>query len=173
MEDIVIAGIMIFLLVFVVTTLAADVLSAHAALVANTQLLARVAVDRQHTFLEWVQGSTDSNNVWVVLRNRGGHKLAGYSHWDVVLRYYTNGGSYYVKWLPYRDGAPTVDEWTVEGIYLDASASAQEYYDAGILNPGEYIRIWIAVQPPPGANAPKLFALCTNVGSCIEATFAQ
>lgn len=173
MEDVVIAGIMIFLLVFVVTTLAADVLSAHATLVADTQLLARTVVDRQQTSLEWVQGSTDGNNVWMLLHNRGARKLAGYSRWDVVLRYYTNGGTYYVKWLVYRDGAPGVDEWTVEGIYLDESASRSEYYDPGIVNPGEYVRIWAAVQPPPGVNTPKLFVLCTDGGSCVEAVFTQ
>lgn len=173
MEDVVIATFMIFLLIITMSAMAAELLNVHGTLVYDVRVAADEIAERQHTTLAWVSGTTDGNNVYVVLYNAGTYKLAQFERWDVVLHYYTASNAYFVKWLPYRATAPTTDEWTVEGIYGDQATSTPEYYEPGIFNPGEYIRVWAAVQPPPKANSPKYFILCTTSGACVEGTFSQ
>ena len=77
----------------------------------------------------------------VSLSNRGQTAIANFDQWDVIVQYYDSHDDYYVKWLPYVTGTPGDNQWTVEGIYLDAEDETPEILGPGILNPGEEIQV--------------------------------
>jgi len=86
----------------------------------------------------------------VALANSGQTKLNDFSKWDVIVQYYDDGGSYHVRWLPYIDGALGDNEWTVEGIYLNAGSQTPEVFEPEILNAGEEIAVDVRLNPAPG-----------------------
>jgi len=88
-----------------------------------------------------------SSNIFdLFLRNSGQVKLSSFSKWDVIVKYH-NRGSYYVTWLPYVDGSPRDNEWTVPGIYLCSENLTAEVFEPGILNPGEEMIIQAKLKP--------------------------
>lgn len=97
----------------------------------------------------------------VYLTNSGRTKLADFSKWDVIIQYYAQGGVYHVKWLPYTSGAPDNNQWTNNGIYLDAIA---EVFEPNILNPGERIVIRAKLSPAVGTSTTNLVVISTPNG---------
>jgi len=87
-----------------------------------------------------------SNRFNLSLRNSGQVKLSSFSKWDVIVKYY-NSGNYYITWLPYVDGNPGNNEWTVNGIYLSSENLTDEVFEPGILNPGEEMIIQTELSP--------------------------
>lgn len=83
----------------------------------------------------------------VSLRNSGQVKLASFSKWDVIVEYYGHDGGYYITWLPYVDGTPGSNQWTVEGIYLSSENLTAEVFEPGILSPGEEMVIKVELDP--------------------------
>ena len=88
----------------------------------------------------------------VALRNSGQVKLASFNKWDVIIQYY-GSGAYHVAWFPYAGGTPGDNEWTVQGIYLNAENQTAEVFEPGILNPGEEMVIEARVNPPVSDNS--------------------
>ena len=89
---------------------------------------------------------TASNSLDLSLRNSGQVKLSSFSKWDVIVKYYKSG-SYHVTWLPYIDGSPGNNEWTVSGIYLSSENLTAEIFEPEILNPGEEMIIQAKLSP--------------------------
>ena len=89
---------------------------------------------------------TAADTLEVALRNRGQTKLTSFSKWDVIVKYYKSG-SYHVTWLPYIDGSPGNNEWTVSGIYLSSENLTAEIFEPEILNPGEEMIIQAKLSP--------------------------
>ena len=87
-----------------------------------------------------------SNRFDLFLRNSGQVKLSSFNKWDVIAKYYKSG-SYYVMWLPYVEGSPGNNQWTVPGIYLSSENLTAEVFEPGILNPGEEIIIEAKLSP--------------------------
>jgi hypothetical protein len=79
-------------------------------------------------------------SIEITIQNGGMTDLADLSSWDVIVDY---RGS--VRYLSYTQGVPGSNEWAVAGIYL--SGGDPEVFDAGILNPGENMRIIINLDP--------------------------
>ena len=77
----------------------------------------------------------------VTLRNNGETKLADFALWDVTVQYYDYLNNNQVFWLTYNEGEPSDNQWTVKGIYLDATTETPELMEPGVLNPGEEIII--------------------------------
>ncbi len=105
----------------------------------------------------------------VRLKNDGQTKLADFNKWDVIVQYYDSGGSYYTKWLPYTEGTPGSNEWTVTGIYLDADPEA---FEPNILNPGEEIRIEVKLDPGAGNSTTNLVVISTPNGIPASISFS-
>ncbi|MFA5316017.1 MAG: hypothetical protein WC369_01175 [Dehalococcoidales bacterium] len=113
----------------------------------------------------------------VDLRNSGQVKQASFSSWDVIIHYDDDSDNNYVKWLPYTNGVPGDNEWTVRGIYLDADSSTAEVYEPGILNPGEEMVISTKLGPPQNKWTTKYLAVSTgngvSVSTCLMYLFAH
>jgi len=103
-------------------------------------------------------------NLEVALINRGGTTIADFEQWDVIVQYYDNQGNYYTTWLPYVSGTPVNNQWTVEGIYVDAGTETAELLEAGILNPGEEMIIWANISPNAGTKTTNLVIIDTPSG---------
>lgn len=113
----------------------------------------------------------------MALRNSGGVKQAGFSSWDVIVQYYDDASQYYVKWFPYSSETPGDNEWTVNGIYLDAASATPEVFEPGILNPGEDMVIRTKLAPAYKKWATKSLSVATASGvsasACVSYLFAH
>ena len=107
----------------------------------------------------------------VTLSNSGQIKTTDFVKWDVVVQYYDDGGGYYVRWLPYTEGTPVNNEWTVGGIYVDAEDETPEAFEPGILNPGEEMVIQATLNPPTGSETTNMVVVSTPNGVSTSAPF--
>ena len=73
-------------------------------------------------------------------------------------------GQYRIGRLDHASVAPTGEEWSVQGIYADASRHRPEVYDPGILNPGEVLVIRARLATPLDDEAIHLAVLGTQNG---------
>ncbi|MCH7800597.1 MAG: hypothetical protein IIC24_03530, partial [Chloroflexi bacterium] len=70
-------------------------------------------------------------------KNEGTVPLSHFDKWDVILEVNEAPGID-IRYLTYVTSTPLgPNEWTVEGIYLDASTLIPEITDPGVFNPGE------------------------------------
>ena len=109
-------------------------------------------------------------NVQASLDNSGQTKLASFSKWDVIIQYYDDSGNYYSKWLPYAEGTPGDNEWTVNAIYLNRQAEA---FEPNILNPGEEIEIQAKLNPGIGRDTSNLVVISTPNGVAASIAFSR
>jgi hypothetical protein len=84
----------------------------------------------------------------VTVENVGQTKLACFDKWDLIVRY-SDGGSFHTLWLPYTTGGLHDDEWQKARIGLNGPL---EYFEPGILNPGEELVMLAKLGPLPGDN---------------------
>ena len=114
-------------------------------------------------------GLSWANTQRAIVENTGQTKLAGFSKWDVIVQYYDGGGTYYVKWLPYTEGALGDNEWQRTAIYLNGQP---EVFEPGILNPGEEMLIDAKLSPSPqqGTNANVIIASPNGVQDSLALT---
>ena len=126
----------------------------------------------RRTELGVVEATTQDGGalVDITLRNEGQKALSSYALWDVVMQYYDGGGSYHIQWLPYIEGTLGDNEWTVEGMYLDAMAETPEVFEPGILNPEEEMVVRISLEPPIGSGTTNWVAISTFNGVVTWAT---
>jgi hypothetical protein len=110
---------------------------------------------------------TQSNGtiVEIAVRNEGQTDLGSFPRWDIIVQYYGDNSTYHIQHLSYTpDAAPDDNEWTVEGIYLDAQTSDPEIFEPAILNPEEEMVIRMKVDPPVGGNTTNLATIATPNG---------
>ena len=80
---------------------------------------------------------TSTTDVDITITNEGDVPLSSFEDWDVIFEVQEASG-FSVLYLDYTTSAsPSANEWTVSGIYLDASLLTAEVVDPGVLNPGE------------------------------------
>ena len=78
-----------------------------------------------------------TTTVQITLANEGRIALARFADWDVIFEVQTAPGLG-ISYLSYTaSSTPATGEWTVKGIYLDASLLTAEIVDPGVLNSGE------------------------------------
>lgn len=104
-----------------------------------------------------VDPNASSTDIDVSVRNSGQTSLGRFEDWDVVIRYYSTSGDIglNLQWMSYvATSTPATLEWTVEGIYSDATTKVAETYEPNLLNPGEEMIIRANVTPaiPGGTN---------------------
>ena len=84
----------------------------------------------------------------ITVKNDGQTKLASFDKWDVIVNYTDGIGNIHSSWLPYITATePGNNEWTRVKLGLDGP---YEYFEPGILNPGEEMTILAHLNPMPG-----------------------
>jgi len=75
--------------------------------------------------------------VQLTWKNEGTVSLSHFDDWDVILEI-DDGPGLTIKYLTFATSTPLAgNEWTVQGLYLDASTLTPEITDPGVFNPGE------------------------------------
>ena len=97
----------------------------------------------------------------VTVKNTGQTKLASYDKWDLIVTYETADGTMHSTWLPYTTSLPTNNEWTKARIGLDGPF---EYFEPGILDPGEEMVIMAQLNPLPNNAATGDISITTPNG---------
>ena len=120
--------------------------------------------DQVHTQVAVVETRIDESkaNITVMIRNDGQTKIADYPRMDVVVQYFSESGSRYVRWVPYTAGALQSNTWTVVSIANDA-------FEPDVLNPGEVMEMQIRVNPPLGAGTTGWVIVATENGVTVSA----
>ena len=116
-------------------------------------------------------GSGGLETVEVSLTNSGQTKLYDFSKWDVIVQYYDTDANYHIKWLPYTQGTPVSNEWTVEGIYLDVDDRIAEVFEPNILNAGEKMVIQAKLNPPVGEDTTNQITVSVPNGVSVSTFF--
>jgi archaellum component FlaF (FlaF/FlaG flagellin family) len=120
--------------------------------------------EQARTELTVTNVTSSSPYVDVDLRNDGSTNLADYDRMDVVVQYTTGSGSPVLAWIPYTNGAPAPNAWTVQSIINDA-------FEPGILNPGETLQMRIWLDPPTGSGTTNRVLVATDLGVTVSTTF--
>jgi hypothetical protein len=107
----------------------------------------------------------------ISLRNSGQVKQAEFDDWDMIVQY-DDGSNNYVKWLPYNNGAPADDQWTIKGIYLNAANATPEVFEPGIFDAGEEMIIRTKLAPAPATWTTKSITVATASGVPVTADLA-
>ncbi len=131
---------------------------------------------RQSAILQTRVDVTDTSSsppqVDITVRNTGQVPIRAFSAWDVFVQYYTTGGAYYIKRLTYTTAAsPGDNEWTVEGIYTNESASIVEVFQPNILDPDEYLVIRLSLSPSARTSQPNQAVIAVSNGVTVSTSF--
>ena len=107
----------------------------------------------------------------LILANEGDLPLASFSSWDVIFEVQRDSGLD-LAYMTHTDSAsPGANQWTVKGIYLDATAGTGEIVDPGVLNPGEEMIVLAGFSSPLVANKYGRATLVTPNGVVTKVIF--
>jgi hypothetical protein len=87
------------------------------------------------------------NDLRVTVKNSGQTKLASFGKWDFIVSYLSADSQMHSTWLPYTTAILGANQWQKARIGLDGPL---EYFEPGILNPGEEMVIMARLDPAPG-----------------------
>ena len=174
MENVLIAFIIIFILVFAGLTLSEAMIASQDVLQASFQEMEARLDEQTRTNLTPVDATTFTDStVNVTFRNTGSTRLSDFDQWDVIVQYYDNSepADYHIGWLSYTSSAPFGSEWSVEGLYMNAAEETPEAFEPQILDPGEEIVLSLNVVPPvgPGQAIRAAVSLPNGVGASTDA----
>ena len=94
---------------------------------------------------------TEASTVDITISNIGDEPLGKFEDWNVIFEL-QDSSSLDFAYLTYTENAsPSANEWTVTGIYMDASALTAEVVDPMVLNPGE--EMIVRANPSPSVVA--------------------
>ena len=100
----------------------------------------------------------------ITLRNTGELKQADFERWDFTVQYYDYLNNYQTFWLDYVAGTPGDNQWTVKGIYTDASSETAEVLNPDILDTDEEIVLQAKLSPAVHIAANNLAIVSTADG---------
>ena len=141
--------ICVALIILAVLSLSQSVLSSVDAVSMSWREMQEVTEERARTELSLVETTTESAGAIakITLENGGSEKLDSFDRWDVMIQYYDSSGDYHIRRLPYTsDADPGANQWTVQGIYLNATTDP-ELFEPDILNPGEEVVLKARLSP--------------------------
>ena len=112
--------------------------------------------EQRGTKLEVISTTYTGPQVAVVLRNVGRVPLRHFASWNVWASFHETDGTFHPERLTYTTAAsPASDQWTVQGVYLDAALAKAEASQPGILDPSEEVKLLLQLSPAavdPQAN---------------------
>ena len=94
-----------------------------------------------------------TSTVQITVTNEGDAALGRFKEWDLIVETQQSPGLG-ISYLSYTTStSPSANQWTVEGIYLDASSDPKksEIVGPGSLDPGE--AMIVVANPSPGVKA--------------------
>ena len=111
---------------------------------------------------------------WSV-RNEGQTELREFDKWDLLVVYQDSpSAGLQVQRLTYTtNGTPSDGEWTVSGIYQDATLLVDEVFDPGIVNPGEEFIVRSQLDPAISTPTTNSLTLAVSNGVKASAQFAN
>lgn len=121
--------------------------------------------ERVRTELTTVETLVDGSyaNITVRVRNDGQTPVADWARMDVVVQYFSESGTRYVRWIPYTSGALQSNTWTLVNIENDT-------FEPGVLNPGEIAEIRIRINPLMGTGTSGWVIISTENGVTVSAS---
>jgi len=130
--------------------------------------------EKMRTEISIISTEVDATGAQVeaVVRNCGEVKLYEFENWDVIVEYYRANGDLIINRLDYASTNPGANEWTVEGIYLDAQNGISEIFEPGILNPDEEAKLTLLLNPPVGPDTTNRLVIGTENGVISSAFFS-
>ena len=142
--------------------------SGHKAMEANTGDISRTDISNLNENTVGGGGA----DVTITIKNKGEVSLLDFSKWDAIIQYYSSGPTLNVRRLTYVASGLGNNQWTVEGIYIDASASTAEVYEQDIFNPGEEMKMQLKLSPVVAASTTNRVTVSTPTGVTAEVQFA-
>jgi hypothetical protein len=97
----------------------------------------------------------------VTVKNSGQTRLASFDKWDVIVSYVDNTGKTYSSWLKNTTNLPGSNQWQEARIGLEGP---KEFFEPGILNPGEEMVILICLDPTPAPGTEGMVSVTTPNG---------
>lgn len=169
MEQIIVAAVIIFLLLFGVLTLGNAFIQAQLTLETSWEEMNSRESALNNTALAPVELRVLNGGtlIEVTVRNSGAVKLADYKRWDVFAEYFETGADdpiYHSTRLTYKSAAPGNNEWTMGGIFIDPANDIAETYDPAILNSGEAAALQLYVSPAVGVGETARVTVATENG---------
>jgi hypothetical protein len=108
----------------------------------------------------------------VTLKNTGREIVGDFDRWDLWVQYYQTNGTYNVRRLSYTTAAtPGNNEWTVRGLYADASDSQPEVIGPNVLDPQEEMIIRFTLNPAARSSPKNQVAVSTPNGVTASTLF--
>lgn len=110
------------------------------------------------------------------VRNSGQTPQAEFTSWDVWIKYYDNPNNQdlrIVRLTHTTSTTPAHGHWTVEGIYMDASAATSEVYEPNVLNPGEEMVLRLNITPAISTSTDNLISVATEHGATLAVPFSR
>ncbi len=174
MENILIALLCIALMIFAGLTVAQTTMNSQDSVATAWKEMENNSGEIARTNISSLGAVTvNGGTINMTLQNAGETKLEDFDEWDLILQYYDTSANYLVKRLTYNSGTPSNNEWTVEGIYLDAGSSTAEAFDPGIFNPDEEMVIEMKVNPAVGTPNANMATVATANGVSATAIFTR
>ena len=94
---------------------------------------------------------TEASTVDITISNIGDEPLSKFEDWNVIFELQDSSSLSFAYLVYTEDASPAANEWTVSGVYRDASTLLAEVVDPNILNPGE--EMIIRANPSPSVVA--------------------
>jgi hypothetical protein len=88
---------------------------------------------------------TGRDTLHITLQNTGQVKLSEYAKWDVIVHYTDSGSISRVTWLPYVEGMPAGNQWSVSSILT--LNDVPEVFEPGIFNTDEKMVMQLELNP--------------------------
>ena len=105
-----------------------------------------------------------TTTIEITIANEGNVTLGRFSDWDVIFEILETS-CLGIAYLTYTENTiPGKNEWSVKGIYLDASTLTPETLDPGLFNPGEEM---IVLANPSPSVAHKTYNRATFRGGLV------
>ena len=106
----------------------------------------------------------------VTVVNTGQTKLASFDKWDFIVHYIDASGVYHTEWLPYTTGNLSINKWQKARIGFNGPI---DFFEPGILNPGEELVMLARLSPLPGDNTTGDVTIATPNGIYDSISFAS
>lgn len=181
MESAISAIILFSVGIFAALTISQTLLETQDTIWVSEQVRQEEILERDRTDIEIVGTETQGAGsiVRIKIRNSGQAKLADFDRWDVVVQYYSDPiftedpDIYNVAWLPYTEGSLGNMQWTISGIYVDATALTPEVFEPGILNPDEEMVLQARLAPTVAMTTTNLITINTQNGISASSHFIR
>ena len=177
MANVIVSVFVIALIIGGVTLLtSASLSSADRTLLAWNVMVQRNG-DREKTELTLLTADilATSTNIDISIRNTGQRALRDFPKWDVIIQYYASSSNQglNIAWLPHTTTTPSSGQWTVSGLYLNASTTQSEVYDPDVFNSQEEMILRLNISPAIPANTDNLVTIGAPNGVTMAAPFSR